>query len=91
MAIDHIVLLVPEDKFKECLELYAKALEPLGYQIVHEFGEYTAGLGSKLDSKENFKAADFWAIGAKESVKAHIAFRASGKSLYRTDSYSPCY
>ncbi|KAL7951215.1 Glyoxalase/Bleomycin resistance protein/Dihydroxybiphenyl dioxygenase [Trichoderma barbatum] len=80
MAIDHTSLSVPEDKFKECVALYVKALEPLGYQIAYEFGEYTVGLGSKFDAGGDYKVADFWVAGAKESGKAHIAFRASDRA-----------
>ncbi|KAH6606223.1 glyoxalase family [Trichoderma cornu-damae] len=80
MTIDHTSITVPEDKFKECLELYVKALEPLGYQIAHQVGEYVVGLGSNLDAVENYKAADFWIVGGKESAKAHIAFRAPDRS-----------
>ncbi|KAL7958471.1 Glyoxalase/Bleomycin resistance protein/Dihydroxybiphenyl dioxygenase [Trichoderma compactum] len=80
MAIDHTTISVPEDKFKECVALYVKALEPLGYEIAYQFGEYTVGLGSKLDAREGYKVADFWAEGAKEGSKAHIAFRASDRA-----------
>ncbi|EHK23281.1 uncharacterized protein TRIVIDRAFT_111152 [Trichoderma virens Gv29-8] len=82
MAIDHTSISVPEDKFKECVALYVKALEPLGYEIAYQFGEYTVGLGSKLDARDNYKAADFWAIGTKESGgKAHVAFRVSDRAV----------
>lgn len=91
MAIDHTSISVPEDKFKECVALYVKALEPLGYEIAYQFGEYTVGFGSKLDAREGYKVADFWAKGAKEvakeGAKAHIAFRTSGKSLCSTERY----
>ncbi|KAM6478891.1 Glyoxalase/Bleomycin resistance protein/Dihydroxybiphenyl dioxygenase [Trichoderma sp. SZMC 28011] len=81
MAIDHTSISVPEDKFKECVALYVKALEPLGYEIAYQFGEYTVGFGSKLDAREGYKVADFWAKGAKEeTTKAHIAFRASDRA-----------
>ncbi|KAK4068427.1 uncharacterized protein Triagg1_7366 [Trichoderma aggressivum f. europaeum] len=84
MAIDHTSISVPEDKFKECVALYAKALEPLGYEIAYQFGEYIVGFGSKLDAQEGYKAADFWAKGskevAKEGPKAHIAFRTSDRA-----------
>ncbi|RFU74670.1 glyoxalase family [Trichoderma arundinaceum] len=81
MTIDHASITVPEDKFKECLDLYVKALEPLGYEIAYQFGEYTAGLGSKLDVVENYKVADFWVLGAKEGSKTHIAFRTTDRSV----------
>ncbi|KAL6815996.1 Glyoxalase/Bleomycin resistance protein/Dihydroxybiphenyl dioxygenase [Trichoderma sp. SZMC 28013] len=84
MAIDHTSISVPEDKFKECVALYVKALEPLGYEIAYQFGEYTVGFGSKLDAREGYKVADFWAKGAKEvakeGAKAHIAFRTSDRA-----------
>ncbi|KAL6870271.1 Glyoxalase/Bleomycin resistance protein/Dihydroxybiphenyl dioxygenase [Trichoderma novae-zelandiae] len=81
MPIDHTIVAVPEDKFKECLDLYAKALEPLGYQIVYQFGEYTAGLGSKFDTAEGYKPADLWIKGVKEGViKTHIALRARDRA-----------
>ncbi|KAH8127388.1 hypothetical protein ACSS6W_003001 [Trichoderma asperelloides] len=81
MAIDHTTIVVPEDKFRECLALYVKALEPLGYRVVYEFGENIVGLGSEFDTVENYKVADFWLFGAKESTKAHVAFRAENRSL----------
>lgn len=79
--IDHTVIVVPEDKFKECLDLYVKAFEPLGYQVSYQFGEYTAGLGSKLDATiADYKLADLWVKGVKEGVtKIHLALRAKGK------------
>jgi 4-hydroxyphenylpyruvate dioxygenase-like putative hemolysin len=79
MAIDHTTVTVPEDKFRECLGFYVKALEPLGYRVVYEFGDSIVGLGSESDAVENYKVADFWLIGAKETAKAHIAFRAESK------------
>ncbi|KAL7905691.1 Glyoxalase/Bleomycin resistance protein/Dihydroxybiphenyl dioxygenase [Trichoderma velutinum] len=85
MAIDHTSISVPEDKLKECVALYVKALEPLGYQIAYQFGEDKIGFGSKLDAREGYKVADFWVIGAKEgakeSAKAHIAFRTSDRAV----------
>ena len=90
--IDHTVIAVPEDKFKECLDLYVKAFEPLGYQIAYQFGEYTAGLGSQLEPIKDYKLADLWVKGVKEGVtKTHLALRAKGKRS-RVDSmtgYSP--
>ncbi|KAL7932436.1 Glyoxalase/Bleomycin resistance protein/Dihydroxybiphenyl dioxygenase [Trichoderma chlorosporum] len=80
MAIDHILISVPEDKFKECVALYVKALEPIGYQVVHEYGENIVGLGSKLEAAAGGISADFWVVGAKESSKTHIAFRASDRA-----------
>lgn len=83
MAIDHTTIVVPEDKFRECLALYVKALEPLGYRVVYEFGENIVGLGSELDVVENYKVADFWLFGAKEATnKAHVAFRTESKYFY---------
>ncbi|KAL7923208.1 Glyoxalase/Bleomycin resistance protein/Dihydroxybiphenyl dioxygenase [Trichoderma austrokoningii] len=81
MAIDHTTVVVPEDKFRECVAFYVKALEPLGYRIVYEFGEYVVGLGSESDAVENYKVADFWLYGAKEAAKVHVAFRAENRSL----------
>lgn len=79
MAIDHTTIVVPEDKFRECLALYVKALEPLGYRVVYEFGDNVVGLGSEFDTVENYKVADFWLFGAKEAIKAHVAFRTESK------------
>lgn len=77
--IDHTIIAVPEDKFKECLNLYVKAFR--ASWIPDEFGEYTAGLGSKLDSSiEDYTLADLWVKGVKEGVtKTHLALRAKGK------------
>jgi hypothetical protein len=88
MAIDHTALAVPEDKYRECLDLYLKALEPLGYKIAYEFGDYTVGLGSQLNAVEDYKVADFWVLGAKEAVKVHIAFRAESKNPHRVNCWS---
>lgn len=79
MAIDHTTVVVPEDKFRECLAFYVKALEPLGYRVVYEFGENIVGLGSESDAVPNYKVADFWLFGAKEAAKVHVAFRAESK------------
>lgn len=79
MAIDHTTVVVTQDKFQECLAFYVKALEPLGYRVVYEFGDNAAGFGSESDVVPNYKVADFWLLGAKEAAKAHIAFRAESK------------
>ncbi|TFB07584.1 hypothetical protein CCMA1212_000069 [Trichoderma ghanense] len=78
--IDHTIIAVPEDKFKECLNLYVKAFR--ASWIPDEFGEYTAGRGSKLDSSiEDYTLADLWVKGVKEGVtKTHLALRAKDRA-----------
>ncbi|PYH49806.1 VOC family protein [Aspergillus saccharolyticus JOP 1030-1] len=76
MAIDHTSLYVPEDKFQECLNFYLTALEPLGYRLRYQFGEFIVGLGSIHDDVGTYQKADFWVFGSKAVSErpAHLAF-----------------
>ncbi|RAL13731.1 VOC family protein [Aspergillus homomorphus CBS 101889] len=76
MTIDHTTLFVPEDKFQACLTFYLEALEPLGYIIRHQFGEFVVGLGSPKEDLSDYKRSDFWVCGTKAQPEgaAHVAF-----------------
>jgi catechol 2,3-dioxygenase-like lactoylglutathione lyase family enzyme len=69
--IDHISLHVSD--YQKAKDFYLKALKPLGYELLMEFGEI-AGMGT--DGK-----ADLW-ISVKESGKdAHLAFAAKDTAM----------
>ncbi|KHN94441.1 glyoxalase family protein [Metarhizium album ARSEF 1941] len=83
MAIDHTSLRVPEDKFQKCLAVYLAALQPLGYEVVYQFGPHLVGLGSKHEATKDYKPTDFWVMGTKDTAAAaglHIAFRAQDRA-----------
>ena len=82
MTLDHTSILVPKDKFKQCLDLYLAALKPLGYENRMSFGEHVVGLGCDEHPAEGYKTATFWLMGADQvpSPGFHFAFRAPGKS-----------
>ena len=74
--IDHIGLRVSDVQASK--RFYEAALKPLGYRVVHEFGDEAAGLGAE-------GKVDFW-IGRGETGKVHLAFhgpnRASVEAFY---------
>ncbi|CAI7644892.1 unnamed protein product [Penicillium pancosmium] len=82
MAIDHMSLHVPEDKFKECLDFYLAALAPLGYTIWHQFGETVVGLGAPRDDQKDHKRPDLWLCGIKtpNEYPSHIAFASNDRA-----------
>jgi catechol 2,3-dioxygenase-like lactoylglutathione lyase family enzyme len=66
--IDHTGINV--SNFEKSKEFYAKALIPLGYQLLKEFDASVAGFG--INGK-----ADFWiSQGEVNTPRIHIAFRA---------------
>ncbi|XP_044716579.1 glyoxalase family protein [Hirsutella rhossiliensis] len=74
MAIDHTCLIVPKDKFKQCLDVYLAALKPLGYGQRHQYGETLVGLGSTNDPViADYSPSDFWVVG-QDSSSGHAAF-----------------
>ncbi|KAK5991589.1 hypothetical protein PT974_09874 [Cladobotryum mycophilum] len=82
MTIDHVSVQVPEAIFQDCLKFYLEALKPLGYELIHQFGDTVVGLGSSADTAiDNYKFADFWLTGVKEAPQhtTHIAFRAKDR------------
>ncbi len=64
--LDHISLYVSD--FAKSKEFYLKALKPLGYELLMEFGE-VVGMGAD-------KKADLWISKAETNKSSHIAFRA---------------
>jgi catechol 2,3-dioxygenase-like lactoylglutathione lyase family enzyme len=71
--IDHTSLTVSD--FETSKNFYHKALAPLGYVVLREFGGNVAGLG------EGGKP-DFWiGSGEKASKPTHIAFRATTREV----------
>ncbi|KAL7892887.1 Glyoxalase/Bleomycin resistance protein/Dihydroxybiphenyl dioxygenase [Trichoderma sp. SZMC 28014] len=77
MAIDHTTVAVPEDKFRECLAFYVKALEPLGYRVVYEFGDNIVGLDPSPMLCQTTKSRTFGLSGRKRLSKhmLHSALR----------------
>ncbi|MBS7706385.1 VOC family protein [Chelatococcus asaccharovorans] len=71
--IDHFGLQVSD--YDQARAFYAKALAPLGYTVVMEFADSTAGFG--LDGKP-----DFWIYaGGRTSPPVHVAFRAETRAI----------
>ena len=74
--LDHIGLSV--NNFAESLSFYKKALAPLGYEVVMEFGTI-AGLGAQ-------GKPDFWIHEGDRTTPTHVAFaspdRATVTSFY---------
>ena len=68
--IDHSGVMVTD--IKKSAELYKKALAPLGYEELKNFGE-AIGLGEK-------KKADFWLYQGTPKDKLHFAFRAASRT-----------
>lgn len=74
MTIAHTGIVVPKDKVADVVAWYLKALEPLGYKQIFDYG-VAVGLGDKEYS------ADFWVVGRDipENITGHLAFAAPGK------------
>ncbi|KAF4508950.1 hypothetical protein G6O67_005268 [Ophiocordyceps sinensis] len=82
MTIDHTSLVVPRDKFNDCLDVYLAALKPLGYEQRHQYGETVVGLGSTVDpAVADYSHSDFWVTGAdgQAACPVHIAFAAADR------------
>lgn len=73
MAIDHMVLKVPADKYADTLKFYGEVLKTLNYEVRHEVGGVVAGLGQK-DAPTG--AADLWLAQSDAPIEMHVAFRA---------------
>jgi len=69
--LDHISIYVTD--YKKSKEIYLKALQPLGYELLMEFGEI-AGLGAD-------KKADLWISKAEHVKPTHLAFRAKNRQM----------
>ncbi|KAJ6787873.1 hypothetical protein PWT90_10071 [Aphanocladium album] len=76
MAIDHMVLKVPTDKYQDTLKFYTEALKSLNYELRHSVGDVVAGLGQK-DAPTG--AADLWLAQSDTPIEMHVAFRAESK------------
>jgi catechol 2,3-dioxygenase-like lactoylglutathione lyase family enzyme len=73
--IDHTGINV--SNFENSKEFYIKALAPLGYQLLKEFGDSIAGFG--IDGE-----ADFWMMrGEVHTPRIHIAFRTQTREIVR--------
>jgi catechol 2,3-dioxygenase-like lactoylglutathione lyase family enzyme len=71
--IDHTGINV--SNFEKSKEFYAKALDPLGYQLLKEFNSFMGGFG--IDGKP-----DFWIMqGEVNTPRIHIAFRAETREI----------
>ncbi|HEY4182170.1 MAG TPA: VOC family protein [Kofleriaceae bacterium] len=70
--IDHSGVLVTD--IKKSAELYKKALAPLGYVELMNFGE-AVGLGEKMP--------DFWLYQGTPKDKLHFAFRAASRTAVK--------
>jgi catechol 2,3-dioxygenase-like lactoylglutathione lyase family enzyme len=71
--IDHIGILVTD--LERSVAFYTKALAPLGYALVMQFGP-AAGFG--VAGKP-----DFWIAKGTPTDKLHVAFRAKGRAEVR--------
>jgi catechol 2,3-dioxygenase-like lactoylglutathione lyase family enzyme len=71
MALDHIGLAVAD--IAKSKSFYQKALAPLGYEIVMDFGE-AVGLGQP-------GKPDFWIAKGKAAAASHVAFAASKRAV----------
>lgn len=73
MTIAHTGIIVPQAIHAEVVAWYLKALAPLSYKKLVDFG-VTVGLGDKESDP------DWWVtVGGSEVVKSHHAFAAPGK------------
>ena len=76
MTIAHTGIIVPQAIHADVVAWYLKALAPLSYKKLVDFG-VTVGLGDKES------AADWWVTARDEdAVKSHHAFLAQGKSPF---------
>jgi catechol 2,3-dioxygenase-like lactoylglutathione lyase family enzyme len=70
-VIDHLTLKVRD--LQQAKAFYAKALAPLGYEVLMEF-EGAAGLGAE-------KKPDFWLAQDRENTRPiHLAFTAESRA-----------
>ncbi|EGX92631.1 glyoxalase family protein [Cordyceps militaris CM01] len=78
MAIDHMVLMVPADKYQETLKFYTEVLKTLDYELRHSVGDVVAGLGLKSGPTG---AADLWLAASDAPIELHVAFRADNRGV----------
>ncbi|ATY66844.1 glyoxalase family [Cordyceps militaris] len=67
MAIDHMVLKVPADKYQETLKFYIEVLKTLDYELRHSSGPTGA--------------ADLWLAASDAPIELHVAFRADNRGV----------
>ena len=72
--IDHISLNVRD--IARSKEFYAKALAPIGYKVMFDYGTQAVGLG--VDNKP-----DFWLSQNEPGAPVHIAFHSRTRSLVK--------
>ena len=76
--IDHVSIYVTDPA--AAAPLYAKALAPLGYELLMQFPDATAphaiGFGEK-------GKPDLWLIKGEPTQKQHVALRATSRSVIR--------
>ncbi|MFM2303869.1 MAG: hypothetical protein RLZZ135_1279 [Cyanobacteriota bacterium] len=71
--IDHTGINV--SNFENSKDFYTKALAPLDYKLITEFGDAMAGFGIEGE-------ADFWMMrGEVNTPRIHIAFRAQTREM----------
>ena len=71
--IDHTGINV--SNFENSKEFYIKALAPLGYQLLKEFGDSIVGFGINGEP-------DFWMMrGEVHTPRIHIAFRTQNREM----------
>lgn len=80
MAIDHLVLKVPTDKYEELVKFYTAILAPLNYELRHSVGGVVTGFGEKTAPTG---AADIWLASTDTPIDMHVALRA--ESTYQFD------
>ena len=77
--IDHVSIYVTDPA--AAAPLYAKALAPLGYQIIMQFPDASAPVAIGLGEKGK---PDLWLIkGDPSAQKQHVALRAATRSVVR--------
>ncbi|KAF4835522.1 hypothetical protein CGCTS75_v002181 [Colletotrichum tropicale] len=76
MSIDHVGLYVPASIYKETVQWYLTALEPIGFKKFVEPNEYACGLG--------IHSPDFWIAShkaEKANIPLHIGFKAENRKV----------
>ncbi|MBK9034252.1 MAG: VOC family protein [Myxococcales bacterium] len=76
--IDHVSVYVTDPA--AAAALYAKALAPLGYEVIMSFPDATAPVAVGLGEKGK---PDLWLIKGDPTQKQHVAIRAATRSLVR--------
>ncbi|KAJ2977841.1 hypothetical protein NQ176_g4146 [Zarea fungicola] len=81
MAIDHLVLKVPTDKYEELVKFYTAILAPLNYELRHSVGGVVTGFGEKTAPTG---AADIWLASTDTPIDMHVALRAESRAAVDT-------